>query len=64
MGRYNEKLDEKKPLEPHFEGVISRGKSNFKREIIPRFRCDITEVHVNQSLFQTNKTEQRFTLLK
>jgi len=31
MGRYNEKLDEKKPLEPHFEGVISRGKSNFKR---------------------------------
>ena len=27
----SEKLGEKKPLEPNFEGVISRGKSNFKR---------------------------------
>jgi len=31
MGQQSEKLDEKKSLELHFEGVISRGKSNFKK---------------------------------
>jgi len=30
-GAVGEKLKEQKPFEAHFESVISRGKSNFKR---------------------------------